>query len=127
MVPRNGQSGVILLISFSILILMIGFIFFLPVNKDKSSLQSDYVGQEKLQKVIPKNTSISPSVVSDKNSIKIPIKKTPSTNNSGIFACSPDGECRIYSLEVSRENCTKTFAERNCLGQCKDTSIQCKL
>lgn len=50
MVPRNGQSGVILLISFSILILMIGFIFFLPVNKDKSSLQSDYVGQEKLQK-----------------------------------------------------------------------------
>lgn len=49
---------------------------------------------------------------------------TPPLQGPGRYACDPYGTCKDYSDEM-RTNCTVTFADRNCLGQCGNTAKRC--
>lgn len=42
----------------------------------------------------------------------------------GRYACDPYGICKDYSDEM-RKNCTTTFADRDCLGQCGNAAKRC--
>ena len=54
---------------------------------------------------------------------------TPTTRPTGPgqYACSALGSCKDWDLQIQKENCTVTFADRNCLDQCSDTTKRCNL
>ena len=44
----------------------------------------------------------------------------------GTYACDPLGICGDYSEEMRKDNCTVTYADRNCLHACADPVNRCK-
>lgn len=44
----------------------------------------------------------------------------------GKYACDPDGVCGAYSDTMRAQYCTASYADRNCLGQCIDSSKRCR-
>ncbi|HCX25388.1 TPA: hypothetical protein DHT69_00875 [Candidatus Collierbacteria bacterium] len=58
-----------------------------------------------------------------------PITPTPTARltGPGQYACSALGGCKDWDPQILKENCTVTFADRNCLDQCSDTTKRCKI
>lgn len=50
---------------------------------------------------------------------------TPKTG-PGPHSCDPYGVCNLYSAQMLKENCSVTFADPECLGQCSDRAKRCK-
>lgn len=50
---------------------------------------------------------------------------TPRPTGPGVYACSPEGVCNLYSDEMRRQYCAKTYADPLCLDQCADRANQC--
>jgi len=44
----------------------------------------------------------------------------------GPYSCSFLGTCKNWDPQIQKENCTVTFADKDCLGQCGDTTKRCK-
>ena len=44
----------------------------------------------------------------------------------GPYSCSFLGACKNWGPQIQKENCTVTFADKDCLGQCGDTTKRCK-
>ena len=45
----------------------------------------------------------------------------------GPYACSVLGSCKIWDLQIQKENCTTTYADKNCLNQCDDITKRCTI
>lgn len=43
----------------------------------------------------------------------------------GEYACSPAGDCNLYSNEARKAYCTQTYADSSCLDQCGDNTKLC--
>lgn len=52
------------------------------------------------------------------------ISPTP-LQGPGVYACDPVGICNKYSNDVRIKDCKVTFADKNCLGKCKDIKNRC--
>lgn len=50
---------------------------------------------------------------------------TPRPTGPGEYACSPEGDCNVYSNEMRRQYCTQTYADSRCLDQCGDKNKLC--
>lgn len=50
---------------------------------------------------------------------------TPRPTGPGDYACDPYGQCNLYSDEMRKQYCTKTFADSLCLDQCGEKTKQC--
>jgi len=49
----------------------------------------------------------------------------PPPTGPGVYACDPEGDCRLYEDKIRTEKCTTTFADSACLKACNDTSKRC--
>ena len=57
------------------------------------------------------------------------IQATPTSTplqGPGPYSCSLLGTCKNWDPQLQKENCTVTFADKDCLGQCSDSTKRCK-
>lgn len=50
---------------------------------------------------------------------------TPRPTGPGVYACSPEAVCNLYSDAMRESYCTTTYADSLCLDQCGDKAKQC--
>lgn len=50
---------------------------------------------------------------------------TPRPTGPGSYACSPEGDCNVYSDAARTQYCTRTYADSRCLNQCGTKENQC--
>lgn len=50
---------------------------------------------------------------------------TPRPTGPGVYACSPEAACNLYSDTMRESYCTTTYADSLCLDQCGDKAKQC--
>lgn len=50
---------------------------------------------------------------------------TPRPTGPGVYACSPEAACNLYSDAVRQQYCTTTYADSLCLDQCGDAAKRC--
>ncbi len=50
---------------------------------------------------------------------------TPRPTGPGVYACSPEAACNLYSDTMRKQYCTTTYADSLCLDQCGDKTKQC--
>lgn len=50
---------------------------------------------------------------------------TPRPTGPGVYACSPEAACNLYSDTMRGQYCTTTYADSLCLDQCEDKAKQC--
>ena len=50
---------------------------------------------------------------------------TPRPTGPGVYACSPEAACNLYSDTMREQYCTTTYADSLCLDQCADKAKQC--
>ncbi|GEM_PF-3368601 len=72
----------------------------------------------------PLGTSQSPKSSSPQRPTPTPTP-TPRPTGPGDYACDPYGQCNLYSDEMRKQYCTKTFADSLCLNQCGEKTTQC--
>jgi len=109
------DKGIPILILIPVLVVITASIFLLPplLQKKSPSIPTTSPTQ---QPITNNREPITPSTTP----IPTPLQ------GPGTYSCSLLGTCKNWDPQIQKENCTVTFADKDCLGQCGDTTKRCK-
>lgn len=125
----GGIADVILKAVFVVLLIAFisfGLVFWLrpqwlgikPANTETTSVTEDL----QLMSPITKNSEFQETRPPEDNAV------TPAPlQGPGKYACSALGGCKDWADAERNENCTVTYADSKCLGQCEDVTKRCKI